>query len=59
MNFSIGEEQYKKILELMLELEKKIETKNLDVRSDFTRELQRVSQKPEVDPEKLQKNVES
>ena len=39
LNYSIGEEQYKKILQLMLELEKKIESKNIEVRADFTREL--------------------
>ena len=38
-NFSMADDQYKKILTLMLELEKKIESKNIEVRSDFTREL--------------------
>ena len=42
----MGEEQYKKILQLMLELEKKIVSKNIEVRADFTRELQKVA-KPE------------
>jgi hypothetical protein len=46
LNYSMGEEQYKKILQLMLELEKKIESKNIEVRADFTRELQKVA-KPE------------
>jgi hypothetical protein len=39
MSFSMGEEQYKKILQLMLDIEKKVETKNIDVRADFTREM--------------------
>jgi hypothetical protein len=36
---SQAEEQYKKMLELMLELEKKIEGKNIELRGDLTREL--------------------
>ena len=39
MSFSMGEEQYKKILQLMLDIEKKIENKNVEVRADFNREL--------------------
>jgi len=32
----------------MLELEKKIETKNIEVRADFTRELVKVNKKPDT-----------
>ena len=38
-NAGLGEDQYKKVLQIMLELEKKIESKNIEVRADFTREL--------------------
>ena len=48
MNYTIGDDQYKKILQLMLELEKKIESKNIEVRGDFTRELQKLN-KPDDD----------
>ena len=43
MSFSMGEEQYKKILQLMLDLEKKVESKNSEVRGDFNRELLKLS----------------
>ena len=43
MSFSMGEEQYKKILQLMLDIEKKVETKNIDIRADFTREMQKLA----------------
>jgi hypothetical protein len=61
MSFSMGEEQYKKILQLMLDIEKKIENKNIEVRTDFNRELVRVNKKidePILDPEKLRSNLE-
>ena len=45
MSFSMGEEQYKKILQLMLDLEKKVESKNSEVRTDFNRELLKVNKK--------------
>lgn len=55
------EDQYKKILQLMLELEKKIESKNIEVRADFTRELQKVykTPKPEVDTSKISSQLEN
>lgn len=39
----------------MLELEKKIESKNIEVRADFTRELQKVYKTPkdEIDTTKI------
>ena len=44
----------------MLELEKKIESKNIEVRADFTRELQKVAKpdEEEFDHEKFQKDLE-
>jgi len=56
----MGEDQYKKILQLMLELEKKIESKNIEVRGDFTRELQKVHKAPkqEFDTGKLSSQME-
>jgi len=44
----------------MLELEKKIESKNIEVRADFTRELQKVHRTPktEVDTSKLSEKME-
>ena len=56
----MGEDQYKKILQLMLELEKKIESKNIEVRADFTRELQKVHKTPkqEFDTGKLSSQME-
>ena len=45
----------------MLELEKKIETKNIEVRADFTRELVKVNKKPDtaLDQQKLHQAIES
>jgi len=45
MNFTLGDDQYRRILQLMLELEKKMESINDEVRSDFTVELQNVSKR--------------
>lgn len=44
----------------MLELEKKIESKNIEVRADFTRELQKIHKapKPELDTDKLSSEVQ-
>jgi len=42
---SEAEEQYKKMLQLMLELENKIEGKNVELLSDLTRELQKLANK--------------
>ena len=47
----------------MLELEKKIESKNIEVRADFTRELQKVyknnPKKDELDAQKLLQQMDS
>lgn len=54
MNFTMADDQYKKLLQLMLELEKKIESKNIEVRADFTRELQKLNRLDEdFDPMKF------
>ena len=51
---SQAEEQYKKMLELMLELEKKIEGKNIELRGDLTRELQKIVQRePKFDAQAI------
>ena len=44
----------------MLELEKKIEGKNIEVRADFTRELQKMNKqpKPEIDTAKISNQME-
>jgi hypothetical protein len=45
----------------MLELEKKIESKNIEVRSDFTRELQKVHKTPnhqEIDTSRISTQME-
>jgi RNAse (barnase) inhibitor barstar len=59
-NSGMQEDQYRKLLQLMLELEKKIESKNIEVRADFTRELQKVHKtpKPEFDSDKLSGEVQ-
>ena len=44
----------------MLELEKKIESKNIEVRADFTRELQKINKADEdFDHIKFQQSIES
>lgn len=59
MNYTIGDDQYKKILQLMLELEKKIESKNIEVRGDFTRELQKLNRpEDDFDHVKFQQSIE-
>ena len=45
----------------MLELEKKIESKNIEVRADFTRELQKVHKSapiPEIDMSKVKSTMD-
>lgn len=55
-----NQEHEHRVLGLVLDLEKKLETQNIEVRADFTRELQKIAKpsKPEVDPEKLQASLE-
>ena len=45
---------------MLLNLEKKVESKNIEVRADFTRELQKLAAQPHdpIDPEKLKENFD-
>lgn len=44
----------------MLELEKKIESKNIEVRGDFTRELQKLNRpEDDFDHVKFQQNIDA
>lgn len=55
-----SQEHEHKVLGLVLDIEKKLETQNIEVRADFTRELQKLAKpvKPEFDADKFQSNLE-